>query len=358
MQQALEQCVESDRFSMRILYESVWPRLTEHASIARHIPRLEARLGSDLQKLAYAVLRHVFLIELVKVPKIETTKFRVRWFAELRDDPRWCSFDECLLIASDILAELAGDWFSTTANANAVTLSFRHSLLPYEIPLDYRNRPQAGDDTAHIHTRGNLAWTCTDTMLRTLKLRKFLTEASTSPDAAFFKKVLDDKMKIKTYLTDRVLTGDHKTNREKRWEVHPPSVHFATRRDCMKIEYTLIRQLCAFDTFPARSREMLQAEGILPGELSTFRCPVTLEPMSFTAFREELMNPTHGKSQFQVGHLNPLKLDDDDAASGHRAENISWISANGNRIQGSLGLAEIRSLLHRIADNYTDRGWN
>jgi hypothetical protein len=195
-------------------------------------------------------------------------------------------------------------------------------------------------------------------MIRTLKLRKFLTEPATSPDATFFSTVLEDKIKVKTYLTDRVLTGEHKTNREKRWEVYPHSVHFATRRTCMAIEYTLIQQLCAFGGFPDQSRELLQAQGVLPAELPVFRCPVTLDPMSFSAFHDELMNPTHGKSDFQIGHLNPLKLDDPTgAASGHAADNISWVSADGNRIQGSLGLAEVRTLLRRVADNYTARGW-
>ena len=44
--------------------------------------------------VAYAVAYvFVFLIELVKVPKIETTKFRMRWFGQLEGDPRYCSFD-------------------------------------------------------------------------------------------------------------------------------------------------------------------------------------------------------------------------------------------------------------------------
>jgi hypothetical protein len=80
--------------------------------------------------------------------------------------------------------------------------------------------------------------------------------------------------------------------------------------------------------------------------------------MSFSAFRAELQNPTHGKSNFQVGHLNPLKLDDPTGgASGHTADNISWVSANGNRIQGSLSLSEVRDLLRKIAANYAERNW-
>jgi hypothetical protein len=215
-----------------------------------------------------------------------------------------------------------------------------------------------GEHLAQIHRRGNLTWTSTPTMLRTLKLRQYLTDEATSPDVAFFRTVLEEKIKTKTYLTDRVLTGLHKTNREKRWEVHPNSVHFADRRTCMAIEYALIQQLCAFEGFPDGSRRMLQTAGILPDHLPVFCCPITLDPISFEAFRDQLMNPTHGKSDFQVGHLNPLKLDDPTAAaSGHSPENVSWVSADGNRIQGSLSLAEVRAVLRRVASNYEARGW-
>lgn len=39
--------------------------------------------------------------------------------------------------------------------------------------------------------------------------------------------------------------------------------------------------------------------------------------------------------------------------SGHTAKNISWVSANGNRIQGSLSLDETRAMIKQIAANYT-----
>jgi hypothetical protein len=153
------------------------------------------------------------------------------------------------------------------------------------------------------------------------------------------------------------LRGAEETKREKRWETHPHSVQFATRRTALEIEYALITQLCAFEGFPPASREALQAEGILPAELRTFRCPVTLEPMSFPLFREALLNPQHGKSAFQVGHLNPLKLDEPgNDVVGHTADNISWISGDGNRIQGSLSLNNVQQLLRKIAANYEELG--
>jgi len=55
--------------------------------------------------------------------------------------------------------------------------------------------------------------------------------------------------------------------------------------------------------------------------------------------------------------LNPLRLDDPTAAaSGHTAMNIGWVSADGNRVQGSMGLAEARAMIRRIASNYDELG--
>jgi hypothetical protein len=81
-----------------------------------------------------------------------------------------------------------------------------------------------------------------------------------------------------------------------------------------------------------------------------------MEPLSFGDFEREVQDPQHGKAAFQVGHLNPLKAVNDDPYSGHTAQNISWISSNGNRIQGSSSLKETRDLIGRIYKNYEQFG--
>ncbi len=341
---------------MAALREAVWPLIEAHPDTRRQQRVLRKKLGDHFPDLCTVILRNVFLIELVKIPKIETTKVRVRWYQQLRHDSRECSFDECLAIAAQLLTEFAA-WLRDAGHEELIKLFFEERILPYEAPLDYRERPAHDDPVTRIHRLGNLTWSYDELMLRTLKLRKFLRAPESSPDAEFFRRVLDDKVKIKTYLTDRALTGAYKTNREKRWETHPHSVQFATRRTCLEIEYKLVTQLCAFDGFPPGAREALQAQAILPEKLEVFRCPVTLEPLSFPLFREALLNPQHGKSEFQIGHLNPLKLDEPGTdVVGHTADNISWISEDGNRIQGPLGLANVRQLLRHIAGNYEKLG--
>ncbi len=360
MRDAIERAVDTERFNMNTLRKAVWPLLTSHPRVVKIFPTLTGHFKETMDELANAIFRHAFLIELVKTPKIESTKFRCRWYQPMADgnDLRWCSFDECVEIASDLFDDMCGGWLATADHAEAVKLCFSDSLVPYEVPLDYVQRPiPGGPASQRIHRQGNLKWTCTDKMLRTLKLRSFLTRSDKSPDRKFFTRVLGDKIQVKAYLTDRVLTGEHKTNREKRWEVHPYSVHFAFRRTCMEIEYRLIEQLCTFDGFPIESRAILEREKILPRGLPIYRCPVTQDKLSFDEFHRQLTNPVAGESDFQVGHLNALKLDDPTAAaSGHTAENISWISAEGNRVQGDLGIVEVQAMIRRIAKNYDELG--
>lgn len=354
IQDRMEEIVQTDEnFSMTQLADAVWPAIEGLSSVSAVIPVVRSRLGADYRKLSYSVLRNAFLIELVKVPKIETTKFRVRWFAQLDGDPRYCSFDECLEIAVQLLNTLPS-WMGVPNAADCLKLSFSNSIIPYEAPLDYAERlTQAG----RLHQLGNLLWFHDDLVLRTLKLRKYLTDGATSPDAHFFRTLLSDKIKVKTYLTDRVLTGHHKTNREKRWETHPGSVHFAERRVCMAIEYALVTTACAFEGFPQTAIAQLQQRNILPSVLPNALCPITGDALSYEDFRAELLSPTHGKSDFQVGHLNPLKLGENTQAAGHTPDNIAWISADGNRIQGSLSLKDVRKLIQRIARNYDQHGW-
>ncbi|MDR2924375.1 MAG: hypothetical protein LBU76_00175 [Azoarcus sp.] len=352
----IEAAVNTDNdFSMVQLVSEAWPIIETSSRLQKLIPGLRQIFGDKgYKKLSQAILRNAFLIELVKVPKIETTKFRQRWYQQLDDDPRGCPFEECFEIALDLLEHLP-EWIKNPSHAEALKLSFDYSILPYEAPIDYCERLT---DNGRIHSRGNLIWYYDELILRTLKLRKYLIGSEQSPDVSFFRQVLTDKIKVKTYLTDRVLTGDYKTNREKRWETHPLSVHFAERKTCMAIEYALVTELCCFKGFPESFRQRLQEEGILAQHLPMALCPITGDALSYEAFRSELLNPTHGKSDFQVGHRNPLKHEAiNDQGSGHTAQNISWISADGNRIQGSLSLDDVRILIQRISDNYTVHGW-
>jgi hypothetical protein len=323
-------------------------RALQGTQVARQLATISSVLGHRVGTYVYqSVIRFAFLIELVKAPKIETTKFEVRWASRLGEsDPRYASYEECFQILQTIMAVLEEKVHDR--DCRDLLRSFQsHHLLPYEIPLDYTCR----EAVAHIHRPDNVIWIGDDPVKKAVRLRSFLLDKESNPYSRLFA-LAYEKVKVKTYLTDRVLTGPHKTNREKRWETHPASVHFALRHTCLEIEVALIDQLCHFQDFPVDLKGKIADTRMLSLSDEPFRCPITMEPLSFTEFEREVRDPEHGKASFQVGHLNPLKSLSNEAHSGHNAHNISWISSEGNRIQGSLSLEDTRSLIQRIYRNY------
>lgn len=355
-QQLFEREVANDRFSLTTVFKHL-TMVEESEEPLEIYRRLQAKLGARATtSVLQNVLRWVFFIELVKEPAIDSTKFALRWSATLegRDDPRFCSYVECLKIFESLLEQLDATLQNEEESDTALELlrAFeKRRLLPYELPLDYRERRSQEKSQGRIHAEGNLAWMWGASARRTVVLREFLLGDKTDTQFKVFAAAYD-KIKVKTYLTDRVLTGDYKTNREKRWEVHPSSVHFALRRWCWEIETRLIEQICHFDGFPADLARRLEDASLITWGERPFRCPITLEPLSFEAFAREVTQPTHGRSSFQVGHLNPLKAAPGEEVFGHTAPNVSWVSSDGNRIQGALSLEETRQLIRRVADNY------
>ena len=352
----LEAQVQRETFSLRQVIETGERALAAIDGCVALLSQVERAVSSaEYRYLVQGLVRASFLIELVKEPKIETTKFEVRWATRLpKSDPRHASYAQCCEVfkaLSKALAESVGD-----EQRRALCRQFMDArLVPYELPLDYRERLT---DTA-IHRASNLIWLWgDDRVVKAVALRGSVMDPEVvgAEAAEVFGAALRNKIKVKTYLTDRALTGVHKTNREKRWEVHPASVHFGTRVQCLEIERELIQQLCFFQGFPAQVRRKLLTLGLLTDRQES-RCPITLGPLRYDAFVEEIKDPDHGKANFQVGHLNPLKADPGEATSGHTAANIAWISADGNRIQGSYSLKQTRTLLREIAGRYGATGW-
>jgi hypothetical protein len=358
MKDTLEKMVDVERFSMPQLANALAPLFAKDEEVAEALAELQGALGGKhYDQFLRTIVRNVFLIELVKVPAIETTKFRVRWYEQLNNDPRFCSYEDCLKIARLIIREAADTWIKNKELLAVLHLFFDHSQLPYEAPIDYISR-----DMESIHRVGNVALTKDPIILPTLKLRAYLAGVKNNEHIEVLKKTLENKVRVKTYLTDRALTGAHKTNREKRWEAHPASVQFSTRTECLRIEHLLLVQLCGFEDFPQAMIDEFRKQEIIKEEVKVYRCPVTQIPMSYPKFKDAILNPQHGTSSFQVGHLNPLKLEMDASELpyefGHHSSNIGWISSDGNRIQGSLGIKDTRALLRTIAQNYEDSGWD
>jgi hypothetical protein len=366
MRTIFETAVESERFSKNDVRKAVVEaiRHTDYSHIHPALDQIESAFPrrQDYESILQNIARFAFFIEPVKKPKIETTKFAVRWSSDLeRDDPRKADYEACLQIFEHLISGMA-HVASEPGVKDVIRRFLEFNAIAYEMPIDYRKRRAAGA----MHEARNVVWFWEGPALAAPALREELLRHSDHDTRAFFKNTYG-KVIVKSHLTDRVLTGKHKTNREKRWEAHPASVHFATRRDCLSIEASLINQLCYFKGFPPTLQAHLEAKKLISFQalpdpiLSAFtdrvmRCPITLEPLSYVAFKHETLNPSHGKALYQVGHLHPLKAAEAATHNGHTAENIGWISAQGNRIQGELSVEETRQLLERIFVNYERAG--
>lgn len=299
-------------------------------------------------KLSPAIVRQSFFIEPVVLPGVTTTRYKARWMMP-EDDARCATPAECVEIANAIIA-LLRQLLTVEGGQEMLGSLISNTMVAFELPVDYATREGS------IHRAANIELVDLELLREVTGLRLLLLDDA-NPHRQEFDRIYKNKIAIKTYLTDRAQTGAHMTNREKRWEAHPDSVQFARRGTCLGIELILVNLLCRFESFPLELKELLDASSLLkaPGMQPT-RCPVTLQPLSYPEFVAEVMAPTQGLSRFQVGHLNPLKLEGNTWSDGHSPSNIGWLSADGNRIQGSLSVDETREMLVRIWAAYKDAG--
>ena len=337
---AIDTAVDSARFRIDDCIEfesSLEPAQLQECNIIK--AKLSAR---EYKAFRRSIIRNSFLIEPVN-DDVTSTKVETHWSHRLEGDVRYASYEMCVEIFNKLLYKIA---HLPSEDFNMLKEVFNNTVVPYEMPVDYIDR-----FAAPIHTADNVDLFLNNEIKDCITMRRFIRDTHRNPASEVFQTILADKIKVKTYLTDRALTGEYKTNREKRWEAHPNSVQYALRRSCMKIETKLLLQIATFEGCDSNLVRNLQNDGLLSFPYEYCKCPITGDNIQYSEFANDALHPTHGKSKFQVGHLNPLKALDTDGANGHTADNISWISENGNRIQGSLSLDEVDDLLRRIYRN-------
>jgi hypothetical protein len=163
--------------------------------------------------------------------------------------------------------------------------------------------------------------------------------------------------------TPRTQHGVWRTNREPRWSIDERSPHHAAEIDCREIELKLLAQLFEFTGAPTPTaqeaavlREVLGRDP-MPG---SYRCPLSGRALDFDRLVDSTdRRPRHGRSQFAVGHMQPLGHEG--ARGRHIADNIAWVHEQGNRIQGNLSLEEAADEVFRVADFHRERrglAWN
>ena len=138
------------------------------------------------------------------------------------------------------------------------------------------------------------------------------------------------------------------SNRDYRWATFVRSPQFASRTACRGVEMQLLAQMLEFVGAPpltAEQRATVEIHLQRPLEIDGCRCPITGQPIVYAAFVEAAENPRAGRSEYHVGHLNPLTR-----GGLHDWGNVVWMSDAGNRIQGNDSFEEIVALIHRAAE--------
>ncbi|MDM3844430.1 MAG: hypothetical protein PT116_05135 [Aphanizomenon gracile PMC638.10] len=347
--------VKKEKFNLILLCKTVLPILQQEPKIAKICLELEKVLTEkQIFSSLTGIFRFSFFIQIVR-EKGGSANYTRRWSEHLKvEDPRYSKYENCVDIFIRILSDLVNFLEIEENRTNFIQLQNWTKFYW----IDYQHK--INDDS--IHKVDNIKvtnFTRNQLILKIFNLEKFLIDATKNPDYYKLFKEIYSKVRTKAYLTDRSQTGYYPTNREYRWEVHPDSIEFAFVRDCQEIEYKLITQILKFKAFPVDIIQSLEEEKVIAqGEIipESCKCPITMENLLFTDFKDELLNRTHGESKFQVGHIVPRKakgLTDMQIQSG---ENICWISSEGNEIQQNRSVDETRELLKKIFNNYQDNG--
>lgn len=338
-------------FSVRRITTSVEQSTVNHANndVSLQINRLSSKFNpAELRYAIGAVIRFSFLIELTNL-KITSTKMKTRWFPGQitktqpgtftnypgdfapGSDPRSSSFDECYRIFLKVLTDL----FNSDDHINAVKklTQGNNRRVPYEFVFTYIDV-----NLNTVHTENNIRLVSLDDISWLISARNQIR--ATLPNTS------SNKIKTKAYLTDRAQTGTDQTNRAKRWEILSTDFQFATLEQCWSVEKKLLSDLAHFRDFPTEVRESLIQLTLFEQRNGFTRCPITLLELEYNKF---IQGPIHGESQFQVGHLKPLKV-----GGSHSGDNVAWITNDGNRIQGDLELHEVRELLSGIVNRMNE----
>ena len=297
----------------------------------------------DYKKVLKSVIRFSFFIQSTDPNgESDSANTRVRWADILTSDPRFASYETCERIAQDLFHKLNK---LPTVDLDLIKEFMKYASFDnFYLPIDYRY-----NNKSKMHIRDNVELFIDDTVKKRVAFFKILYDKNLNADIGVFKMAISKKIKTKAYKTDRAQTGNYKTNREPRWEAHPNNPQFAFFRNCEEVEEVLLEQLCRFDNVNVKLVTELQHESILSTPLELMKCPVTGDIFNFEDFSYEIYNQLHGQSNFHVGHMTPLKL-----GGLHDKNNVSWITGDGNRMQGNLSLDKLDELIVKIIHQRPD----
>ena len=255
-------------------------------------------------------------------------------FFEPGNDSRAASFEDCVKVLDRSCELIIVNIQSSNNLIEELETLSKNNRVPYEFPLTYVN-----NSNSPLHAANNIKWCFTEELVWLLKARNILTNNQNHENINGIKEIIKKKIEVKVYKTDRCLTGKDKTNRAKRWEILVGDFQYATLQDCWTAEQKLITDLVNFERFPTDIKDLFIQENLILHNNRTI-CPILLTPLNYEDLEKISLNPTHGESTYQVGHLNPLKR-----GGAHDGQNVIWQTSDGNRLQGDMSYEEITQLL-------------
>ena len=199
----------------------------DNSPLGRALYQAQNELPKDVLKVVVAnLIRFSFLIELTNL-KVGSTKMKTRWlpgkilkpqdgsFEPVQgdfspgDDPRASTYENCVEIFIQCLNEITNRYKEDDSTGSLVRSFDKCSSVPYEFFFDYID--PALDP---VHTCNNVEWVYNNDAKWLLQARPLIKDVLDNK--------LHNKIKTKTYKTDRALTGKDKTNRAKRWDLPLP----------------------------------------------------------------------------------------------------------------------------------------
>ena len=162
-----------------------------------------------------------------------------------------------------------------------------------------------------------------------------------------------DAIATRALRSQRRQTGQFQSNRASRWRLEPADPQYGTEIDCKIILIRLYGMMMEFRNAPLLSEEtkslLTRYLGKEP-EAGAYRDPLTRESLDYAQMKAQVEDPTHGVSDFHLGHDNPQ------TTPKHSAENISWRSSRSNLLQGDLTLPQARAKFVELIARYFELG--
>jgi len=155
-------------------------------------------------------------------------------------------------------------------------------------------------------------------------------------------------------------TGTFQSNRQSRWTLthNAPNTgtdpQYGTEEDCRTIQLILLLTTLEFKNAPAIDDPLIDelSQHYLERQLKpeSYRDSLLLEQLDFQTLKVEALDPSHGKSEFHLGHEDPTRV------PKHVPENVAWRTLRSNLIQGDMTLREARIYIIKLIARYFELG--